>query len=98
MDVDTQAGDSGAGFVVVSVQDTGMGIPPEEQEHLFDRFFRASNAVRDAVPGTGLGLAIVRGVVQHHGGQVSLRSVPGEGTCVSARLPGRAGSAAPAEP
>jgi signal transduction histidine kinase/CHASE3 domain sensor protein len=97
MDADTQAADSGAGLVVVSVQDTGMGIPAEEQEHLFDRFFRASNAVRDAVPGTGLGLAIVRGVVQHHGGQVSLRSVPGEGTCVSVRLPGRAGSAAPTE-
>jgi signal transduction histidine kinase/CHASE3 domain sensor protein len=96
VDGDTHAGRSAGGFVVVQVEDTGMGIPAEEQEHLFDRFFRASNAVRDAVPGTGLGLAIVRGVVQHHGGAVSLRSVPGQGTCLSVRLPGRAGWAAPA--
>ncbi|HEX5510636.1 MAG TPA: ATP-binding protein [Actinomycetales bacterium] len=95
-DDDTHDGDPAAGLVLVTVEDTGIGIPVEDQEQLFDRFFRASNAVRDAVPGTGLGLAIVRGVVQHHGGEVSLRSVPGEGTCVSVRLPGRRGAASPA--
>ncbi|HEX5533370.1 MAG TPA: ATP-binding protein [Actinomycetales bacterium] len=92
-DDNTQAADAGSGSVVVTVEDTGIGIPAEDQEQLFDRFFRASNAVRDAVPGTGLGLAIVRGVVQHHGGEVSLRSAAGEGTRVTVRLPGRAAPA-----
>ena len=47
---------------------------------LFDRFFRASNAPRAAIPGTGLGLAIVRAIVEGHGGSLDLDSVEGEGT------------------
>lgn len=70
------------------VRDTGIGIPVEEQESLFERFFRASNAVAGAVPGTGLGLSIVRGVVEAHAGTLVVRSVPGEGTEVEVLLRG----------
>jgi signal transduction histidine kinase len=73
--------------VVVRVSDTGMGIPEAEQRHLFNRFFRASNATGQAVPGTGLGLAIVRTIVTQHGGAISLESKEGQGTSVTVRLP-----------
>ncbi|MFP5346400.1 MAG: ATP-binding protein [Actinomycetes bacterium] len=73
--------------VTVRVRDTGIGIPQAEQEQLFSRFFRASNAVQRAIPGTGLGLSIVRGIVEHHSGSFDLRSAPGEGTEVVVRLP-----------
>jgi signal transduction histidine kinase len=73
--------------VVLTVTDTGMGIPAGEQKALFTRFFRASNAVRQAVPGTGLGLAIVGTVVDNHGGRIVVESVEGAGTTVTIRLP-----------
>ncbi|MEV6601031.1 ATP-binding protein [Actinoplanes sp. NPDC051346] len=73
--------------VCVSVSDTGMGIPLGEQEGLFSRFFRASNAVHQAIPGTGLGLAIVHTIVANHGGRISVESVEGSGTTVTVRLP-----------
>jgi two-component system phosphate regulon sensor histidine kinase PhoR len=75
------------GEVVLTCTDEGIGIPQAEQEHLFDRFFRASNATARAIPGTGLGLVIVRGVVEQHGGSISLESAEGEGTTVTVRLP-----------
>ncbi|MCW2641152.1 MAG: multi-sensor signal transduction histidine kinase [Dactylosporangium sp.] len=73
--------------LVLSVSDTGMGIPHEDQPDLFTRFFRASNAVTASIPGAGLGLTIVRSIVANHGGEVTLRSEPGEGTTVTVRLP-----------
>ena len=73
--------------VVLAVADTGMGIPENEQKALFTRFFRASNAVRQAVPGTGLGLAIVSTVVNNHGGRIEVRSAEGAGTTFTIRLP-----------
>jgi signal transduction histidine kinase len=73
--------------LVLSISDTGMGIPHEDQPDLFTRFFRASNAVEASIPGTGLGLTIVRNIVTNHDGEVTLRSEPGEGTTVSVRLP-----------
>jgi signal transduction histidine kinase len=73
--------------VVLWVTDTGMGIPAGEQKALFTRFFRASNAVRQAVPGTGLGLAIVGTVVDNHGGRIEVESAEGAGTTVTIRLP-----------
>jgi signal transduction histidine kinase len=73
--------------VTISVIDTGIGIPAEELPSLFERFFRASNARKAAVPGSGLGLAIVRSIVQVHGGEVSAQSVVGEGTTMRITLP-----------
>jgi signal transduction histidine kinase/CHASE3 domain sensor protein len=73
--------------VILAVADTGMGIPQAEQQALFARFFRASNAIHQAIPGTGLGLAIVRTIVDNHHGQIEVRSTEGAGTTVTVRLP-----------
>jgi PAS domain S-box-containing protein len=58
--------------VHLTVSDTGLGIPPDERERLFSRFFRASNVRSEGIPGTGLGLAISRTVVERHGGTIKL--------------------------
>jgi signal transduction histidine kinase len=71
----------------VEISDTGMGIPDEEQQRLFERFFRASSATSRAVPGAGLGLTIVKTIVEAHGGTVGLTSTEGEGTTVRVELP-----------
>ena len=71
----------------VQVSDDGIGIPPEDQARLFERFFRASNAVAGGIPGTGLGLAYVRQVTDGHGGEVVVDSTPGAGTTVTLTLP-----------
>jgi two-component system phosphate regulon sensor histidine kinase PhoR len=73
--------------LVLTVADTGMGIPEAEQQALFARFFRASNAIHQAIPGTGLGLAIVRTIVDNHGGTIEVRSTEKVGTTVTVRLP-----------
>src|SRR5207244_5023253 len=72
---------------VVEVADTGMGIAPEDQARLFDRFFRTAAASNMAIPGTGLGLAIVKAIVDGHDGSISLASEPGRGTTVRLELP-----------
>lgn len=75
------------GRAVVTVQDSGIGIPSDEQSHLFERFFRASSAVQASIPGSGLGLAIVRSIVEAHRGEVTVTSLPDEGTVVRISLP-----------
>ena len=72
---------------VLEVADTGIGIPPEEQERLFTRFFRSSLAQQQAIPGSGLGLSIARAIVDQHGGSMSVESEPGHGTTFRVRLP-----------
>ena len=74
-------------MAVVTVSDTGVGIPDRDQKELFTRFFRASNATRLSIPGTGLGLTIVHAIVANHGGDLKLRSREHEGTTVVARIP-----------
>ncbi|XVU27684.1 ATP-binding protein [Actinoplanes sp. CA-054009] len=69
------------------IADTGMGIPEDEREALFGRFFRASNAIRQAVPGTGLGLAIVHTILGNHEGTIDVRSTENVGTTVTVKLP-----------
>lgn len=76
-------------WTVIEVADTGIGIPPGEQQRLFDRFFRASTATQRAIPGIGLGLAIVKAIVDAHGGTISLTSVEGAGTTFRIELPRR---------
>jgi signal transduction histidine kinase len=73
--------------IVIEVADTGIGIPTRDQQRLFDRFFRASNATDAAIPGTGLGLAIVRAIVEGHGGELSVESDEGKGTIMRVLLP-----------
>jgi signal transduction histidine kinase len=68
------------GGVELSVRDTGVGIPEDEQKMLFTRFFRASTATRNAVPGVGLGLTITRAIVLAHGGTMDVSSEEGVGT------------------
>ncbi|MFF5186194.1 ATP-binding protein [Streptomyces sp. NPDC000345] len=83
----TVRADAWDGDAVLTVSDTGIGIPAEEQERLFQRFFRASNATDAAIPGTGLGLTIVRTIVANHGGEMEVDSAEGRGTTFTARLP-----------
>lgn len=73
--------------VQIQVQDTGPGIPEDEHERLFDRFFRASSAVEGSVPGVGLGLSIVKAIVEGHNGHVRVSSKAGEGTTFYIELP-----------
>jgi signal transduction histidine kinase len=75
------------GDAVLSVADSGIGISEADRERLFERFFRAGNAVELAIPGTGLGLAICKGIVDAHAGHLWLESALGEGTTVTVRLP-----------
>ncbi len=71
----------------LSVTDTGIGIPPDEQSHLFEEFFRARNAREVAEHGTGLGLALVRDLVTACGGRIAIESAEGRGTAVTVLLP-----------
>ncbi len=76
-------------WVTISVHDTGPGISPEEQERVFDRFFRGSLAESGHIPGTGLGLSIAQEIMQAHGGRVTVESrcVPGQGCTFTLWLP-----------
>ncbi|MCS6965986.1 MAG: heavy metal sensor histidine kinase [Candidatus Kapabacteria bacterium] len=75
---------SEAQVVIVEVVDTGVGIPPEDLPHIFERFYRVekSRTRASSVDGTGLGLAIARWIVEAHGGRVEVESTVGQGTCV----------------
>ena len=78
--------------IVIRVSDNGIGIPDDEQELVFDRFRKGSNAT--ASQGVGLGLSLVRDVIDLHGGRVILDSHLGEGTTVSLYIPRRHGDRA----
>jgi signal transduction histidine kinase len=77
-----------AGVIIFEVEDEGVGIPHEQQRHVFDRFVSRPHGSRHR--GAGLGLAMVRSLVELHGGTVELISEPGMGTRVTIRLPERA--------
>lgn len=82
--VEVRASEDGT-FVVIEVADTGPGIPKEEVPQVWEELYRGKGA--RGVPGSGLGLALARAIVERHGGQVTLRSRPGQGTVVTMRLP-----------
>jgi signal transduction histidine kinase len=73
--------------VVVTVTDTGVGIPESDLPHLFEEFFRASNVKRAGITGTGLGLAIVKSLVERYKGRIAVHSKVGEGTTFTVMLP-----------
>ena len=75
------------GCVELVVADSGIGIPEEEQQFLFQRFFRASSATDHDIPGTGLGLTIVKTIVEAHGGTIACESARGRGTTFRVRVP-----------
>lgn len=73
--------------VLVTISDTGIGIPKNEQDKIFDEFYRATNAKRTERDGTGLGLSIVKYIVERHGGTISVESEQGRGTAFKLSLP-----------
>jgi two-component system OmpR family sensor kinase len=73
--------------VVLDVEDDGPGMPAEQAQRVFERFYRADAARNRASGGTGLGLAIVAGLVGAHGGTVSVRTAPGQGADFQVKLP-----------
>ena len=85
--VDVSVAREGAG-AVVTVADTGIGIAPEHQQRIFERFYRVDKSHSKASGGTGLGLSIVKHAVQYLNGSIALKSEPGKGTTVSVSLPG----------
>jgi signal transduction histidine kinase/tetratricopeptide (TPR) repeat protein len=73
--------------VFIEVADKGIGIPQEELEKIFDKFYQGKNAVKQSAKGTGLGLTLVKHTAEAHGGKVSVRSKVGEGSTFSLTLP-----------
>jgi signal transduction histidine kinase len=71
----------------VTVADTGIGIPPEAMQHMFEEFYRAPNAKEFEFEGTGLGLTIVKDLITRFGGRIAIESQPEEGTSVTVTLP-----------
>lgn len=74
-------------FATVSVHDTGIGISPEDQKHLFEKFYRANNSMTREIGGTGLGLFIARQLIEHYGGHIWVESQAGHGSTFSFSLP-----------
>jgi two-component system sensor histidine kinase SenX3 len=83
------------GYVEIAVTDRGIGIPQEDQQRVFERFYRIDKARSRATGGTGLGLAIVKHVAANHGGEVRLWSQPGTGSTFTLRIPAQNVTPAP---
>lgn len=84
VEVSVQAGD---GVVVTSVKDTGYGIPKQELEHIFEKFYRVRDKNTRDIRGTGLGLSLVKLIVESHGGGITVDSEVGEGTTFAFTFP-----------
>jgi two-component system cell cycle sensor histidine kinase PleC len=87
--ITTFARQAANGALVFGVEDTGVGIAPEDIDKVFDTFGQGKHDIKLADKGTGLGLAIVKGLAEAHGGHVALESQVGKGTRVSVTIPGR---------
>lgn len=77
------------GHVDLAVADDGAGISPEDQKHIFDRFYRSDSERTRSKGGTGLGLAIGKWIAEAHGGRITVESAPGRGTTFRVRLPAK---------
>ena len=78
----------GRNWVEVAVADTGIGMTPEQQAKLFEEFSQADASTAQRFGGTGLGLAITRKLARIMGGDVTVESMPGQGSVLTVRLPG----------
>jgi len=83
----TLSSEHDAGTVRIHIRDTGYGMPASDLTHVFDRFYRVRNNGHDGIEGNGLGLAIVKSTVEGHGGEISVESEPGKGSCFTFTLP-----------
>jgi protein-histidine pros-kinase len=72
---------------VIDVEDSGLGIPEDEQKRLFDRLYRASSALQHQIQGVGIGLSIVKAIAEAHGGSVRVESEEGKGTTFTLEIP-----------
>jgi signal transduction histidine kinase len=80
------------GSVKLEVIDHGIGVPSQEQDKIFEKFYRVGDPLVHNTKGSGLGLSLVRHIVHAHGGEVSVNSTPGEGSTFTISLPVSAGS------
>lgn len=78
---------SEGGFAVICVADNGIGIPPEHQDKIFQRFYRVDKSRSKQTGGTGLGLSIVKHITEYHNGEIELESCPGKGTKITIKIP-----------
>lgn len=85
LDVSVTSPDSNQ--ILITVRDTGIGIPAEHLPHIFERFYRIDGSRNIETGGTGLGLAIVQSIVEEHGGKISVKSIYGEGSEFIIQLP-----------
>lgn len=92
-DVRIATSDAGE-FVQISISDTGFGIPEEALDHIFTRFYRVERKEHMQVEGTGIGLAMVKGIIEKHGGSISVESEIGKGSIFTFTLL-RANSSSP---
>lgn len=86
------------GFIRFSVQDTGVGIAPENHAHVFDKFRQIADTLTDKPQGTGLGLSICYQIVKHHGGDIGVESTPGVGSTFYFTVPIASLANTPADP
>jgi len=76
----------GRDHIVITISDTGLGIPEDEQSKIFEKFYRVKSH-RDQVPGTGLGLSVVKQIIHGHGGEINFTSKVDAGTTFTITLP-----------
>jgi two-component system phosphate regulon sensor histidine kinase PhoR len=77
----------GEGNIILRVADYGIGIPPEEIPHIFEKFYRVRSTTESGIEGTGLGLVLVKEAVEAHGGTIEVESELGVGSCFIVTLP-----------
>lgn len=79
--------EDGIPVAIVKVEDTGIGIPTDKIDRIFDRFYQVENETKRSYPGMGLGLTIVRTIVEAHGGDIKVNSIIGKGTTFKVTIP-----------